>query len=76
METIKAGFAAYRRNPARARNRRRASSLSFIILGGNRVADLTQKAKNYATISEKLNTAQEALTVLDSALQFYPNEPH
>jgi tetratricopeptide (TPR) repeat protein len=36
---------------------------------------LTQKAKNYVTISEKLNTAQEALTVLDSALQFYPNDP-
>lgn len=36
---------------------------------------LTQKAKNYVTISEKLNTAQEALTVLDSALQFYPDEP-
>ena len=35
---------------------------------------LTQKAKNYVTISEKLNTAQEALTVLNSALQFYPNE--
>lgn len=36
---------------------------------------LTQKARNYATISEKLNTAQEALSVLDTALQFYPNEP-
>jgi len=36
---------------------------------------LTQKAGNYVTISEKLNTAQEALTVLNSALQFYPNEP-
>ena len=35
---------------------------------------LTHKAKNYATISEKLNTAQEALDVLNSALQFYPNE--
>lgn len=35
---------------------------------------LTQKAQNYVTISEKLNTAQEALTVLDSARQFYPNE--
>ncbi len=35
---------------------------------------LTQKAKNYVTISEKLDTAQEALTVLNSALQFYPNE--
>lgn len=35
---------------------------------------LTQKARNYVTISEKLNTAQEALTVLDSARQFYPEE--
>jgi len=36
---------------------------------------LTQKARNYVTISEKLNTAQEALTVLDSARQFYPDDP-
>jgi len=35
---------------------------------------LTQKARNYVTISDKLNTAQEALTVLESALQFYPEE--
>jgi tetratricopeptide (TPR) repeat protein len=35
---------------------------------------LTQKARNYATISEKLNTAQEALDVLNSALNVYPNE--
>ncbi|HMS41882.1 MAG TPA: hypothetical protein PKE69_16750 [Pyrinomonadaceae bacterium] len=35
---------------------------------------LTQEAKNNVTISEKLKTAQKALTVLDSALQFYPNE--
>ena len=35
---------------------------------------LTQKARNYVTISEKLNTAQEALGVLNSALQFYPGE--
>ncbi len=35
---------------------------------------LTQKARNYVTISEKLNTAQEALTVLDSARHYYPNE--
>ena len=34
----------------------------------------SQKARNYATISEKLNAAQEALDVLNSALQFYPNE--
>ena len=36
--------------------------------------NLTQKAKNYVTISDKLNTAQKALSVLDSALQFYPDE--
>ena len=36
---------------------------------------LTQKARNYVTISEKLNTAQEALAVLDSALKFYPEDP-
>lgn len=35
---------------------------------------LTQRARNYVTISEKLNTAQEALAVLDSALKFYPND--
>jgi tetratricopeptide (TPR) repeat protein len=35
---------------------------------------LTQEAKNRVTISEKLETAQKALTVLDSALQFYPDE--
>ena len=35
---------------------------------------LTQKSKNRVTMSEKLQTAQKALTVLDSALQFYPNE--
>jgi tetratricopeptide (TPR) repeat protein len=36
---------------------------------------LTQKAQNYVTIAEKLNTAQEALAVLDSALEFYPKDP-
>ncbi len=35
---------------------------------------LTQEAKNNVTISDKLKTAQKALTVLESALQFYPNE--
>lgn len=35
---------------------------------------LTQEAKNRVTMSEKLETAQKALTVLDSALQFYPDE--
>lgn len=35
---------------------------------------LTQEAKIRVTIAEKLETAQKALAVLDSALQFYPNE--
>lgn len=35
---------------------------------------LMQEAKNRVTISEKLETAQKALVVLDLALQYYPNE--
>ncbi|MEO6588860.1 MAG: hypothetical protein ABIP06_05980 [Pyrinomonadaceae bacterium] len=35
---------------------------------------LTQEAKNQAKFSEKLKDAQKALSVLQSALQFYPNE--
>lgn len=34
----------------------------------------SQKARNNATIAEKLNAAQEALNVLESALHFYPTE--
>ncbi len=36
---------------------------------------LTQKAGNYATMAEKITTAQMALSVLNTALQHYPNEP-
>ncbi len=36
--------------------------------------ELTQKARNYVTVSEKLNTAQEALNIVEQALQFYPQE--
>ncbi len=35
---------------------------------------LTQEAKNQVKFSEKLKDAQKALSVLESALQFYPNE--
>lgn len=35
----------------------------------------SQKARNYAALSEKLQAAQEALNILDCALQFYPSEP-
>ena len=36
---------------------------------------LMQDAKIRVTISEKLNAAQKALDLIDSALRFYPNEP-
>jgi hypothetical protein len=35
---------------------------------------LTQDARNRATIIEKIETAQRALNVLQTALQYYPNE--
>jgi tetratricopeptide (TPR) repeat protein len=35
---------------------------------------LTQDAKNQARVSDKLKDAQKALSVLESALQFYPDE--
>ena len=35
---------------------------------------LTQEAKNRVTISEKVETAQKALSILESALHFYPKE--
>lgn len=35
---------------------------------------LTQEAKNRVTISEKVETAQRALGILEQALQFYPQE--
>lgn len=35
---------------------------------------LTQEAKNRATISDKVEAAQKALTVLETALEFYPTE--
>jgi tetratricopeptide (TPR) repeat protein len=75
METVKAGsprIAGIRRGREIVGELHRFHLLSWAEIESR---SLTQKAKNYATISEKLNTAQEALTVLDSALQFYPNEP-
>lgn len=36
--------------------------------------NLTQDAKNRATIAEKTETAQRALNVIQTALQYYPNE--
>lgn len=35
---------------------------------------MTLEAKNLITINDKIETAQKALSVIDSALQFYPDE--
>ncbi len=37
---------------------------------------LTREAKNSIKIADKLETTQKALSVIDSALQYYPNELH
>jgi hypothetical protein len=37
--------------------------------------NLTQEARIRATISEKIETAQRALSVIESALYYYPEEP-
>ncbi len=36
--------------------------------------NLTREAKNQVSVSDKIETAQKALTIIDSALQFYPQE--
>lgn len=35
---------------------------------------LTRDAKNQVSVADKIETAQKALTIIDSALQFYPQE--
>ncbi|MCD9187321.1 MAG: hypothetical protein LUM44_12875 [Pyrinomonadaceae bacterium] len=35
---------------------------------------LTRDAKNHVSVADKIETAQKALTIIDSALQFYPQE--
>lgn len=75
METVRAGsprLAGLRRGREIVGELHRYHLLSWAQIESR---SLTQRAGNYVTISEKLNTAQEALTVLDSALRFYPNEP-
>lgn len=37
---------------------------------------LTRESKNLITIADKLETTQKALSVLDTALEYYPNEAH
>ncbi len=74
LETVGAGsprLAALRRGKDKVQAMHRFHLLAWAEIESR---GLTLEAKNRVTISEKLEQAQRALTVLDSALQFYPEE--
>lgn len=74
LETVGIGsprLAALRRGREKVQNLHRFHLLVWAEIESR---GLTLEAKNRVTMSEKLETAQRALTVLDSALQFYPGE--
>lgn len=74
LETVGVGsprLAALRRGKDKVQNLHRFHLLAWAEIESR---GLTLEAKNRVTISEKLETAQRALTVLDSALHFYPAE--
>jgi hypothetical protein len=74
LETIAAGsprLAAIRRGREKVAALHRRHLLNWAALESK---SLTQEANIRVTISEKLETAQKALTVLETALQFYPAE--
>jgi tetratricopeptide (TPR) repeat protein len=74
LETVGVGsprLAALRRGREKVQNLHRFHLLVWAEIESR---GLTLEAKNRVTMSEKLEMAQKALTVLDSALQFYPGE--
>lgn len=74
LETVGIGsprLAALRRGKEKVQNLHRFHLLAWAEIESR---GLTRDAKNRVTMSEKLEAAQKALTVLDSALQFYPGE--
>ena len=74
LETVGVGsprLAALRRGKEKVQNLHRFHLLAWAEIESR---GLTLDAKNRVTMSEKLEAAQKALTVLDSALQFYPGE--
>jgi hypothetical protein len=74
LETVGIGsprLAALRRGKDKVQNLHRFHLLAWAEIESR---GLTLEAKNRVTISEKLEAAQRALTVLDSALHFYPGE--
>lgn len=74
METVGIGsprLAALRRGREIVESLHRFHLLSW---AQNQSRQLTQESKIRVTISDKLEAAQRALTVITSALEFYPNE--
>lgn len=75
LETVGLGsprLAALRRGREIAQNLRHYHLLAWAELESR---SFSQEAKNRVIISEKLEMSQKALSVLEFALQFYPNEP-
>lgn len=64
-------IAALRRSREKVRNLHKFHLLTWAEIESR---SLTQEAKNRVTISQKVETAQKALTILESALHFYPKE--
>lgn len=74
LETIAAGsprLAAIRRGREKVSELHRHHLLNWAAIESK---SLTQEARIRATMSEKLEAAQRALSVLDSALEYYPDE--
>ncbi len=74
LENVRIGsprLAALRRGREVVKNLHRYHLLSWAEIESRA---LTQEAKSRPAFSDKLENAQRALSVLDSALQYYPNE--
>ena len=74
LETVGIGatrIAAFRRGREKVHSFHKFHLLSWASIESNL---LIQTSKNLSAISDKLDNAQRALGVLDSAIEFYPNE--
>ena len=74
LETVGIGatrIAAFRRGREKVQSFHKFHLLTWASIESNL---LIQNSKNLTAVSEKLDNAQRALGVLDSALEFYPNE--
>lgn len=64
-------IAALRRSRSKIRDLHKFHLLTWAEIESR---SLTQEAKNRATMADKVEAAQKALTILESALHFYPEE--